>query len=482
MNDDIHDFLDNISQEELEQWQPQELLPMQYDVQKRIQKMVKKKMYKNKKWIATAAAFCLFAIIAATTEPVQAALEKIFHFIPNIGVVESDVVYEVEVLCEKLQKDNVTVELKDCYAKYGCLYGAILITDTSPYDHHTQTDDDIIKQDEMMKELYQKYRVTLHHAKQQKILPITKGGYGVSENERQIRKNLEVILDESNEDKYYEIEIAGFEQKLSFCLKEAKQISDLKQIGTTITQNGSSIAATAEMTEQGVKVDYYAICSEEAKTVNQFGERGNFYIMPYFESIPNAVYECYLKTKSGDIVPPIKRKSFKENGGEAIFDVIEKGTATFYYTSLSAKTDEYQEYDMPVPEIGQTIPLHDSIPFEYGNIELISVSHKKSMEQTGQLIKDQKTDDMIQEMEEMDTFIIKVHIQPNQKQKILYHISIDTPLEQRRSKSMDMEENDIFTQTFEINIHHFENEKIKIKFYEPVYWIVGEYAIPVTIK
>ncbi len=481
MNDNINDFLDSITQQELEQWEQIDLIDMEDKLaQKRIQKY-------SKKSVVAAVLVCILGITAMSTEAVQAALERVFHFIPNIGLVESDVAYDVEIICGKLEKENVTVELTDCYVKEHCLLGTIYITDTSPYDNDVETDEDITNQDNMMKEMYEKYSVILHHAQQQHTLYFSRSGYSISPNKRQVRKCMQVIIDKSDTDKNYEIEIAGFEQKLSFRLKEAKQISDLKQIGKTVTQNGSSITATAEMTEQGAKIDYYAICSEEANTVGQFGEQAEFrYVMPYFESIPNAIYECYLKTKSGDILSPIRKKPLKENGGEVIFDATKKDfPATFYYTSLSAKTDECYYFDLPVPEIGQTMPLDISVPFEYGIVKVLSVSRTKSMEQTGNMIQDPQTGNMIHEKIEMDTFTANVHIEPTQTQRILNYINVDAPLEYCRSKSIDVEEDDFFTQTFEIKLNSNkidDKESIKIKLYNPIYWIVGEYAIPVKLK
>lgn len=152
----------------------------------------------------------------------------------------------------------------------------------------------------------------------------TKGGANLRNNFKQIEKGLHQIIEKS-ENNYYEIGINGFDEKLSFRLKETKAISNLNSIGNTVTQYGTSITAKAEMTEKGAKIDYYAICSEEAKTIHQFGEyRSYFDYMPHFETIPNAYYNCYLKTKSGDFAKIITAKSFIENGGEIVFDATKK--------------------------------------------------------------------------------------------------------------------------------------------------------------
>jgi len=205
------------------------------------------------------------------SEPVRAELERIFHFIPNIGVVESDVVYEVEIICGKLQKDNVTVELRDCYVKGDFLLGTISITDISPYIHKEE-----LFSDENMtigEQMNEKYTITWYHNGEQRELFFTKGGANLRNNFKQIEKGLHQIIEKSEND-YYEIGVNGFEEKLSFRLKETKAISNLNSIGNTVTQYGTSITAKAEMTEKGAKIDYYAICSEEAKTIHRLLDIG----------------------------------------------------------------------------------------------------------------------------------------------------------------------------------------------------------------
>ena len=95
MNKNINDFLDSMTQQELEQWEEIPLIAMEDDVvQKRIQKIVKKKLKKtHKNTVAVTVAACFVLFVVFLSEPVRAELERIFHFIPNIGVVESDVVY-----------------------------------------------------------------------------------------------------------------------------------------------------------------------------------------------------------------------------------------------------------------------------------------------------------------------------------------------------------------------------------------------------
>lgn len=495
MNKNINDFLDNITQQELEQWEQIPLITMEDSMtQKRIQKMVKRKLKKKyKNTVAMTAAACLVLFAVFLSEPVRAELERIFHFIPNIGVVESDVVYEVEMICGKLQKDNVTVELKDCYVKGDFLLGTISITDTSPYIHKEE-----LFSDENMtigEQMSEKYTITWYHNEEQRELFFIKSSANLRDNFKQIEKGLHQIIEKSEND-YYEIGVNGFEEKLSFRLKETKAISNLNGIGNTVTQYGTSITAKAEMTEKGAKIDYYAIFSEEAKTIHQFGGyRSYFDYMPYFETIPNAYYNCYLKTKSGDFAEIITAKSFIENGGEIIFDATEKDfPATFYYTALSAKTEECEFVQIPIPEIGQTIPLDICIPFQYGTVKILSVNHIQTIDYTGVHSLDENGK-YYAEKGLTDKLILNFNIQSNQKERMLYYI--DTKIAEgdyygaHGSTIETTQQNDIFCKTISFSFleedfqQEFQNKNeksIKLQFYEPTYFIGKEYEIPVTIE
>lgn len=495
MNKNINDFLDNITQQELEQWEQIPLITMEDSMtQKRIQKMVKRKLKKKyKNTVAMTAAACLVLFAVFLSEPVRAELERIFHFIPNIGVVESDVVYEVEMICGKLQKDNVTVELKDCYVKGDFLLGTISITDTSPYIHKEE-----LFSDENMtigEQMSEKYTITWYHNEEQRELFFIKSSANLRDNFKQIEKGLHQIIEKSEND-YYEIGVNGFEEKLSFRLKETKAISNLNGIGNTVTQYGTSITAKAEMTEKGAKIDYYAIFSEEAKTIHQFGGyRSYFDYMPYFETIPNAYYNCYLKTKSGDFAEIITAKSFIENGGEIIFDATEKDfPATFYYTALSAKTEECEFVQIPIPEIGQTMPLDICIPFQYGTVKILSVNHIQAIDYTGVHSLDENGK-YYAEKGLTDKLILNFSIQPNQKERMLYYI--DTKIAEgdyygaHGSTIETTQQNDIFCKTISFSFleedfqQEFQNKNeksIKLQFYEPTYFIGKEYEIPVTIE
>lgn len=456
--------------------------------------MVKRKLKKKyKNTVAMTAAACLVLFAVFLSEPVRAELERIFHFIPNIGVVESDVVYEVEMICGKLQKDNVTVELKDCYVKGDFLLGTISITDTSPYIHKEE-----LFSDENMtigEQMSEKYTITWYHNEEQRELFFIKSSANLRDNFKQIEKGLHQIIEKSEND-YYEIGVNGFEEKLSFRLKETKAISNLNGIGNTVTQYGTSITAKAEMTEKGAKIDYYAIFSEEAKTIHQFGGyRSYFDYMPYFETIPNAYYNCYLKTKSGDFAEIITAKSFIENGGEIIFDATEKDfPATFYYTALSAKTEECEFVQIPIPEIGQTIPLDICIPFQYGTVKILSVNHIQTIDYTGVHSLDENGK-YYAEKGLTDKLILNFNIQSNQKERMLYYI--DTKIAEgdyygaHGSTIETTQQNDIFCKTISFSFleedfqQEFQNKNeksIKLQFYEPTYFIGKEYEIPVTIE
>lgn len=495
MNKNINDFLDSMTQQELEQWEEIPLIAMEDDVvQKRIQKIVKKKLKKtHKNTVAVTVAACFVLFVVFLSEPVRAELERIFHFIPNIGVVESDVVYEVEIICGKLQKDNVTVELKDCYVKGDFLLGTISITDISPYIHKEE-----LFSDENMtigEQMNEKYTITWYHNGEQRELFFIKSGANLRDNFKQIEKGLHQIIEKSEND-YYEIGVNGFEEKLSFRLKETKAISNLNSIGNTVTQYGTSITAKAEMTEKGAKIDYYAICSEEAKTIHQFGEyRSYFDYMPHFETIPNAYYNCYLKTKSGDFAKIITAKNFIENGGEIVFDATEKDfPATFYYTALSAKTEECEFVQIPVPEIGQTIPLDICIPFQYGTVKILSVNHIQTIDYTGVHSLDENGK-YYAEKGLTDKLTLNFNIQSNQKERMLYYI--DTKVAEGSyygahcSTIETTQQNDIFCKTISFSFleedfqQEFQNKNeksIKLQFYEPTYWIGKEYKIPVAIQ
>ncbi len=489
MNHKLADFLDSITQEELQQWEEIELVPMKDSLsQKRIQKMVNKKIKRH----ANVIAVCFLLLLAVfTAKPVQAELERIFHFIPGIGLVESNMVYEVEILCGKLQKDDVTVELKDCYVKDNFLFGTLSITDTSLYDYQPETLGKLVLEgDEAVeKEIYEKYPITWYHGEKQNTLFFPQTGLHLRENFKQLNQYLQLIIDDS-ESLYYEIAVGDFDKKLSFRLKKSKPISDLKEIGSTVTKNGTSITASAKMTKEGAKINYYAVSSEEAKTISQFGsllysgDKTAWYYLPHFQSKNAPYYRYYLETKDGTIAPLKSAKSLLENGGEAIFDATKKDfPAIFHYTALSAETEECEFIDIPVPEVGQTIEVDIPVFFQYGTVKIYSISHIRDVDYTGHS-RINAEGEYYNEKAEMDKLILQMKIEPNQKNRILYRIDAKPAYINYDGGHLLEDENDIFSKTLALRFYDntLEKDTMKLQFDTPIYWIEGEYEIPVDLK
>ena len=492
MDNKLEDFLDSITQEELQQWEQIDFMNMEDKLsQKRIQKMVNKKCKKYPHSLAVAACFLLLLAIV-TVKPVQAELERIFHFIPDIGLVESDMVYEVEILCGKLQKDNVTIELKDCYVKDNFLFGTISITDTSPYDYQPETLGKVILEgDEIVEnEMYEKYPITWYHGEKQNTLFFPHAGLHLRENFKQLNQYLQLIIDDS-ESLYHEIAVGDFHKKLSFRLKKSKPIFDLKEIGSTVTKNGTSITASAKMTKEGAKINYYAVSSEEAKTITQFGsliysgDKISWFYLPHFQSKNAPPYHrYYLETKEGEIAPLKSAKSLLENGGEAIFEATKKDfPAIFHYTELSAKTEECEFIDIPVPKVGQTIEVDIPIFFQYGTVKISFISHIKSVDYTG-YSRINAEGEYYDEKAEMEKLILQMKIEPNQKKRILYKIDAKPVNINYDGGHLLEDENDIFSKTLELQFYHhsLEEDMIKLQFDDPIYWIEGEYEIPVDLE
>ncbi len=84
----------------------------------------------------------------------------------------------------------------------------------------------------------------------------------------------------------------------------------------------------------------------------------------------------------------------------------------------------------------------------------------------------------------MDKLILQMKIEPNQKNRILYRIDAKPAYINYDGGHLLEDENDIFSKTLALRFYDntLEKDTMKLQFDTPIYWIEGEYEIPVDLK
>ena len=106
MKGDWEEMLDQLEEKELAEYLPETLPEVDEVTKKRIEKQTLKKMKKEQKRFSrkqiAVAAICLVAVLGIVgREPIQAAFERLFHYLPGAGMYvdeEENVYYEAEII------------------------------------------------------------------------------------------------------------------------------------------------------------------------------------------------------------------------------------------------------------------------------------------------------------------------------------------------------------------------------------------------
>lgn len=479
MKADWEEVLDLWEEKELAYFLPESLPELDDAIYHRIEKRTLRRIRKERSHVSrkqiAAAVICLVAILGIVgRDPIQAAFERLFHYLPGAGMYvdeEENAYYEAEIINGEFTEGDIHVRLKNVYAENHAVNLEVIMTgnlmELTQAEYENDSPDKYDKLEEM-------YALTMEYdGKEHDMAAPSKGVTSEDENDTYMitRYQRDYQRYVKNVEQIYTVHIAGLENTLSFRLTANTGKEQPENIGASQTQNGITITAKADVAEQGVWLEYYVLTDE---TLPDFDDYFMFRLlsMPYgcrtLDSITQEKFQdmLYVTNKDG------KRMRYRgqeevENGRRMLLDgTVEDFPITFHMSSLTGVGKERETVEIPMPESIRA--LNQTVEFPYGTVTFEKVKAER-IELSGQ---NATGEEIVAEAKDLE---ITYTITPNEGKRQLYGVFLEV------KGSLNGYPEQIYPdEEGKYRIHALvssTNETVTLELYDPYYWIVDDYTL-----
>jgi hypothetical protein len=479
MKGDWEEMLDQLEEKELAEYLPEALPEVDEVTKKRIEKQTLKKMKKEQKRFSrkqiVAAVICLVAVLGVVgREPIQAAFERLFHYLPGAGMYvdeEENVYYEAEIIHGEFTENDIHVQLKNVYAENHAVHMEVEMSGNLYELTQAEYEDDSLDKSELMEE---KYTLTLEYDGEEQDINAHGAGtttedYGEKHIITQYRRRYERYI--KNIEQVYTVHIAGMENTLSFRLTANTGKEQPENIGASQTQNDITITAKADVTDQGILLEYYILTDER---LPDFDDYFTFRLtpLPYgcrtLDSITQEKYQdmLYVTNKDGERLQ-YKGQEEVENGRRMLLEgTAEDFPITFHRSPLTGIGKERETVEIPMPESIRS--LNQTVEFPYGTVTFEKVKGER-IELSGQ---NAAGEEIVAEAKELE---ITYTITPDEGKRQLYGVFMEV------KGSLDSYPKQVFPdEDGKYRVHALvgsNNETVTLELYDPYYWIVDDYTL-----
>ena len=479
MKGDWEEMLDQLEEKELAEYLPETLPEVDEVTKKRIEKQTLKKMKKEQKRFSrkqiAVAAICLVAVLGIVgREPIQAAFERLFHYLPGAGMYvdeEENVYYEAEIIHGEFTENDIHVQLKNVYAENHTVHMEVEMSGNLYELTQAEYEDDSLDKSELMEE---KYTLTLEYDGEEQDINAHGAGtttedYGEKHIITQYRRRYERYI--KNIEQVYTVHIAGMENTLSFRLTANTGKEQPENIGASQTQNDITITAKADVTDQGILLEYYILTDER---LPDFDDYFTFRLtpLPYgcrtLDSITQEKYQdmLYVTNKDGERLQ-YKGQEEVENGRRMLLEgTAEDFPITFHRSPLTGIGKERETVEIPMPESIRV--LDQTVEFPYGTVTFEKVKGER-IELSGQ---NAAGEEILVEAKDLE---ITYTITPDEGKRQLYGVFMEV------KGSLDGHPKQIYPdEDGKYRVHALvgsNNETVTLELYDPYYWIVDDYTL-----
>lgn len=479
MKGDWEEMLDQLEEKELAEYLPETLPEVDEVTKKRIEKQTLQKMKKEQKRFSrkqiVAAVICLVAVLGVVgREPIQAAFERLFHYLPGAGMYvdeEENVYYEAEIINGEFTENDIHVQLKNVYAENHMVHMEVEMTgnlqELTQAEYENDSPDKYDKLEEM-------YALTMEYdGEEHEMAAPSKGVLTEDENDTYMitryRRDYQRYV--KNVEQVYTVHIAGLENTLSFRLIANTGKEQPENIGASQTQNGITITAKADVVEQGIWLEYYVLTDE---TLPDFDDHFMFRLMPMpygCRTLDNITQEkfqdmLYVTNKDGERMR-YRGQEEVENGRRMLLEgTAEDFPLTFHRSPLTGIGKERETVEIPMPESIRS--LDQTVEFPYGTVTFEKVKGER-IELSGQ---NAAGEEFVAEAKDLD---ITYTITPDEGKRQLYGVFMEV------KGSLDGYPKQVFPdEDGKYRIHALvssTNETVTLELYDPYYWIVDDYTL-----
>lgn len=468
MRADWEEILDLWEEKELAYFLPESLPELDDAVYQRIEKQTLRRIRQERSRVSrkqiAAAVICLLAILGIVGRaPIQAAFEKLFHYLPGAGIYTNDAentMYQAEMITDYFEENGVKMRLKNVYGE----------NRTVKFEVELRGDDlgkGILEgrsESKHLELLEEKYQMTLSYDGKEQVLSSAKVAFSGSRNEGKfVMYSMGYEVQMENPAQTYEVHIAGFDSVLSFTLVPDTGMVQPENIGASQTKNGITVTAGAEVTDDGIWFEYYVLSDERlAETDKSY--RFTAITLPYgyfrWNDVPEAelYQQRFIMNGKGEMLYPRghRWKDDVENGQRILYEgTAEDFPLTFYQAAFTGVGEERETVKIPVPKTSEK--LEKTIDFPYGTVTLEQIQTKPA--------------DDVNELE------IIYRIQPKEGKRKMYGVFMQV------QEAVQKEANELTIFPEEDGTYHFpvkiseETKEITLELYDPYYWIVDDYTL-----
>lgn len=468
MRADWEEILDLWEEKELAYFLPESLPELDDAVYQRIEKQTLRRIRQERSRVSrkqiAAAVICLLAILGIVGRaPIQAAFEKLFHYLPGAGIYTNDAentMYQAEMITDYFEENGVKMRLKNVYGE----------NRTVKFEVELRGDDlgkGILEgrsESKHLELLEEKYQMTLSYDGKEQVLSSAKVAFSGSRNEGKfVMYSMGYEVQMENPAQTYEVHIAGFDSVLSFTLVPDTGMMQPENIGASQTKNGITVTAGAEVTDDGIWFEYYVLSDERlAETDKSY--RFTAITLPYgyfrWNDVPEAelYQQRFIMNGKGEMLYPRghRWKDDVENGQRILYEgTAEDFPLIFYQAAFTGVGEERETVKIPVPKTSEK--LEKTIDFPYGTVTLEQIQTKPA--------------DDVNELE------IIYRIQPKEGKRKMYGVFMQV------QEAVQKEANELTIFPEEDGTYHFpvkiseETKEITLELYDPYYWIVDDYTL-----
>ena len=471
MKDNWNELFDSMKDKDILRNLPEELPEMEDELAaKRIENRVMQVMQsemgmqkkQNRKRFVAAAACGILAVGLLGHKPIMAAFERLFHDLPGVGVYINDTdtkVYEVQIDAPSMEKDGVKIELKNFYCANNQIFGDVIVTGM---DLMTWGEDIALEEnDNNLDILEKKFFPTWYYGDtERKMITGSLSGTG-DDDERYVKFCMrceEYLRLEQGVDTY-QIQIAGFDERFTLKIVEPKSANTPEEIGYTVTKNDTSVIARAFIRENDkIEVEHFVIPSDEVKKAEEKWRRLQITVISH-----NFDHENYFYIENVDGERMKGKYEALGNGGKHLLQGTEEDfPLKLHYSPFTGTNDEEYTKKLPLPGKGKMITKGlPKVNFEYGTVEVLSVTQKDSKESA------------------ITEITVTYQTIPNDGERKMYAVQADLPeaMECYRTSENSEQQGKCYLQTVDFKIPKLEEKYFEIIWHTPSYWIEGDYDI-----
>ena len=385
MKKDFTEMLDTWTEEELQDFLPEQLPELDEMTRKRIEKRTLAKVKQenrrfSKKQIA-AAVICIAAALGiAGRGPILAAFEKLFHYLPGVGVYvdeEGTQMYSAQMIQDSFTENGVTVSLKNVYAKGTAIHMELVM-------EGDDLAEGILEDQEESDYLKEKYKATIEYGGKTYKLSSNSAQFRKMNDENVNRYSRQISRVEYNTAQLYTVRIEGFETPLIFRLVANEGTADPETLGPSQTKSGITLTASAEITEEGIAVELFQVYQTEGIQNKEpdLMRQELLYGLDYGADATSEdwieIYNSQNYVENKDGIPLQMVPGSQENMWNGTRFVV-KGTQedfpiTIHRGPVTVETSETQNITLDLPETGQTKTMPEQLEFTYGTVEILEIS------------------------------------------------------------------------------------------------------------